>query len=91
MAANKPLNAVLAASASPAYIPPSVSEALPLDGFSRWNDLIRFIPFSRETLRKRELEGRFPRRQHLSQRCAVWSNRAIHSWMADPVNYRAEA
>lgn len=67
----------------------ALPESLPADGFSRWNDLVPFLPFSRETVRKRELEGRFPRRQHLSQRCAVWSNRAIHAWMADPVNYRA--
>ncbi|MCA8199198.1 helix-turn-helix transcriptional regulator [Burkholderia vietnamiensis] len=71
----------------PQFPPP---EALPLDGFSRWNDLRPFLPFSRETLRKRENEGRFPRRRHLSQRCAVWSNRELHRWFADPVNYRAE-
>lgn len=65
-------------------------ESLPLDGLSRWSDLHAFIPFSRETLRKRELEGRFPRRQHLSSRCAAWSNREIHRWFSDPVNYRAE-
>ncbi|BAN22367.1 putative phage-related DNA-binding protein [Caballeronia insecticola] len=37
----------------------------------------------------RELEGRFPKRVHLSQRCAAWPNREIHRWLADPVNYRA--
>ncbi|MFM0614537.1 transcriptional regulator [Paraburkholderia nemoris] len=67
----------------------SPSESLPLDGFSRWNDLRAFLPFSRETLRKRELEGRFPRRQHLTQRCAVWPNRELHRWFADPVGYTA--
>jgi prophage regulatory protein len=65
-------------------------EALPLDGFSRWNDFKQFMPFCRETLRKRELDGRFPRRHHLSQRCAAWSNRELHRWFADPVGYRAE-
>ncbi|WP_408580172.1 helix-turn-helix transcriptional regulator [Burkholderia cenocepacia] len=58
--------------------------------FTRWNDLKAFVPFSRETLRKRELEGRFPRRQHLSQRCAAWPNRELHRWFADPSGYRAE-
>ncbi|HGL6719975.1 AlpA family transcriptional regulator [Burkholderia contaminans] len=62
---------------------------LPLDGFSRWDDLQRFIPLSRETVRQRELEGRFPRASRLTQRCTVWSNREIHRWMADPLNYRA--
>lgn len=66
-------------------------EALPADGYSRWNTLKAFVPFSRETVRKREIAGRFPRRQHLgSERCAAWSNRELHRWFADPANYRAE-
>ncbi|RQR29411.1 AlpA family transcriptional regulator [Burkholderia sp. Bp9142] len=73
---------------SGAHLPESAS--LPLDGFSRWSDIRAFVPFSRETLRKRELEGRFPRRQHFSQRCAAWPNRELHRWFSDPVNYRAE-
>lgn len=66
-------------------------EALPADGFSRWNNLRDLVPFSRETLRKREKEGKFPRRVHLTQRCAAWPNRELHRWFADPVGYRAEA
>lgn len=62
---------------------------LPLDGFSRWENLRSFIPLSRETVRQRELEGRFPRASRLTQRCTVWPNREIHRWMADPLNYRA--
>ncbi|PXW18435.1 helix-turn-helix transcriptional regulator [Paraburkholderia caballeronis] len=62
---------------------------LPLDGFSRWSDLQRFIPVSRETVRQHELAGRFPRHQKITQRCTVWPNREIHRWLADPVNYRA--
>ncbi|MFW2397404.1 helix-turn-helix transcriptional regulator [Burkholderia ubonensis] len=65
-------------------------DSLPLDGFSRWGELRSFLPFSRETLRKREIEGRFPRRFRLSLRCSVWSNREIHRWFADPVGYRAD-
>ncbi|MCX4156140.1 MULTISPECIES: helix-turn-helix transcriptional regulator [Paraburkholderia] len=68
----------------------SPPKSLPLDGYSRWSDLQDFVPFSRETLRTRELEGRFPRRQHLSQRCAVWSNRELHRYFSDPVGYRVE-
>lgn len=65
-------------------------EVLPADGFTRWSGLKAFVPFSRETVRKRELEGRFPRRVHLgSERCAAWPNRALHEWFADPVNYRS--
>jgi predicted DNA-binding transcriptional regulator AlpA len=69
----------------------SPPKSLPLDGYSRWSDLRDFVPFSRETLRMRELEGRFPRRVHLSRRCAAWSNREIFRWLADPAGYRAEA
>lgn len=66
-------------------------EALPADGYSRWNTLKAFVPFSRETVRKREIAGRFPKRQHLgSERCAAWANRELHRWFADPANYRAE-
>ncbi|WP_175787101.1 helix-turn-helix transcriptional regulator [Burkholderia anthina] len=68
----------------------SIPDSLPLDGFSRWSDLRPFIPFCRETLRKREREGRFPRRQHLSPRCTAWSNRELHRWFADPVSYRVD-
>ncbi len=65
-------------------------ETLPADGYIRWNVLKTFVPFSRETLRKREKEGRFPRRHHLTQRCTAWSNRELHRWFADPASYRAE-
>jgi predicted DNA-binding transcriptional regulator AlpA len=65
-------------------------ETLPLDGFSRWRQIARFIPYSRETARLRELEGHFPRRIRLTQRCSVWSNRELHRFMADPVRYRAD-
>ncbi|WP_186072019.1 helix-turn-helix transcriptional regulator [Burkholderia gladioli] len=66
-----------------------VPAGLPLDGFSRWGDLQIFIPLSRETVRQRELEGRFPRARRLTQRCTVCSNREIHRWMADPLSYRS--
>ncbi|KYZ83519.1 transcriptional regulator [Burkholderia pseudomallei] len=45
---------------------------------------------SRETVRQRELEGRFPRARRLTQRCTIWPNREIHRWIADPLNYRAD-
>lgn len=65
--------------------------SLPLDGFSRWNDLKRIIPLSHESIRQRELKGRFPRRVQLgSARCVAWPNREVHRWLADPGGYRAE-
>lgn len=64
--------------------------ALPLDGYTRWNDLKRLIPLSHESIRKRELKGRFPKRVQLgSARCVAWKNSEIHRWLADPAGYRA--
>ncbi|OXJ00027.1 MULTISPECIES: helix-turn-helix transcriptional regulator [Burkholderia] len=66
-------------------------QGLPLDGYSRWADLSRLVPLSRESIRQREIAGRFPRRVQLgSQRCIAWPNREIHRWLADPSNYRVE-
>ncbi|MBR8070052.1 AlpA family phage regulatory protein [Burkholderia cenocepacia] len=63
---------------------------LPLDGFTRWNDLKLLIPMSHEAIRQRELAGRFPKRVKLgSARCVAWPNREIHRWLADPAGYRA--
>ncbi|KWB90515.1 transcriptional regulator [Burkholderia ubonensis] len=44
---------------------------------------------SRETVRQREREGKFPHSIRLTQRCTVWNNREIHRYLADPLNYRA--
>ncbi|MCW3676291.1 helix-turn-helix transcriptional regulator [Burkholderia cenocepacia] len=66
------------------------SRTLPLDGFTRWADLKRLIPLCRESIRLRELAGRFPKRMRLgSSRSAAWPNRELHRWMADPDGYRA--
>jgi prophage regulatory protein len=70
--------------------PAPASATLPADGLTRWSELKKFVPFCRETLRQREREGKFPRRQNLTKRCAAWPNRELHRWFADPVNYRAE-
>ncbi|MBN3779798.1 AlpA family phage regulatory protein [Burkholderia sp. Ac-20345] len=64
-------------------------QALPLDGFTRWADLKHLVPLSRETIRLREIAGRFPKRMQLgSSRSAAWPNREIHRWLADPAGYR---
>ncbi|WP_082728957.1 helix-turn-helix transcriptional regulator [Burkholderia sp. LA-2-3-30-S1-D2] len=72
---------------TPALLAP---DTLPLDGLSKWRDLRGPIRLSRETVRKREQEGKFPRSIRLSQRCTVWKNREIHRYLADPLNYRAD-
>lgn len=64
--------------------------SLPLDGYTRWNDLKRIIPLCHESIRKRELKGRFPKRVQLgSARCVAWPNREIHRWLSDPSGYSA--
>jgi prophage regulatory protein len=68
----------------------SAAAALPRDGFSRWINLEPLVGMSRETIRKRELNGQFPRRIYLTKRCAVWKNQELHRFFADPLNYRAE-
>lgn len=68
---------------------PRKHDSLPRDGYSRWSELQRFIPLSRETVRLREMAGKFPRRIHLTERCAAWRNAEIHRWLTDPANYRA--
>ncbi|KGS95054.1 helix-turn-helix transcriptional regulator [Burkholderia pseudomallei] len=66
------------------------TEALPLDGFTRWADLKRLVPMSHETVRLRERAGRFPKRVKLgSSRTVAWPNRELRRWMADPTGYRA--
>ncbi|MBU9221060.1 helix-turn-helix transcriptional regulator [Burkholderia multivorans] len=68
----------------------NLPQTLPLDGFTRWADLKRFVPFSHETIRRREGAGRFPKRVKLgSSRTVAWPNRELHRWMADPTSYRA--
>ncbi|WP_084170036.1 helix-turn-helix transcriptional regulator [Paraburkholderia ferrariae] len=68
----------------------SEPQSLPLDGFTRWADLKRLIPLSHESVRQRELKGRFPKRVQLgSARSVGWSNRELHRWLADPAGYRA--
>jgi predicted DNA-binding transcriptional regulator AlpA len=64
---------------------------IPLDGFSRWRDLSPFVPLCQESIRLRELKGRFPKRVQLgSERCVGWPNRELHRWFADPAGYRSE-
>ncbi|WP_238327970.1 helix-turn-helix transcriptional regulator [Paraburkholderia mimosarum] len=63
---------------------------LPLDGYTRWGELKHVIPASHETVRRRELAGRFPKRVKLgSARCVAWKNSEILKWLADPASYRA--
>ena len=69
----------------------SEPQALPLDGYTRWNELKRIVPLSHESVRLRERAGRFPKRVQLgSARCVAWPNREIHRWLSDPSGYRVQ-
>lgn len=53
---------------------------LPLDGYTRAEDLILFLPFGKSTLFKWSGDGRFPKSVKLSNTITAWSNRKIHAW-----------
>jgi len=66
-------------------------ESLPADGMSRWSQFAPFAPISKERFRQLAKEGRAPQPIRLGIRCTMYPNRELHRWLADPVNYRAEA
>lgn len=63
---------------------------LPIDGLSRWSQIKPFSPFAKETFRKLVLAGKAPQPVRFSKRCTAYSNRELHRFFADPLNYRAE-
>jgi len=63
--------------------------SLPFYGFTRWGKLEQLIPLARETIRKLEKAGQFPRRVHLTPGTAAWPNSELHIWRNDPGAYRA--
>lgn len=65
------------------------SKTLPADGLSRWNQIAPFSPFSREKFRQLVIAGKAPRPVRLSERCTCYSNRELHLFFADPLNYSA--
>ncbi|CAN5792414.1 hypothetical protein BH11PSE12_BH11PSE12_02160 [soil metagenome] len=63
--------------------------ALPLDGMSRWGQFKQFCPFSREKFRTLALAGKAPQPVRFSLRTTAYSNRELHKFFDDPLNYRA--
>ena len=57
----------------------------------RWDEFADRIPFSRETWRKRILNGRAPAGEALSSSCTVWRGRDILAWLSSPTTYSKEA
>lgn len=62
---------------------------LPKTGLFRFRQFVHYLPFSRETWRLLVADGRAPQPLKMSQRCTVWRAEDIHTWLADPVHYRA--
>lgn len=65
------------------------SKTLPFDGMSRWQQIIPLSPFSREKFRQLVNAGKAPPAVRLSERCTCYSNRELHRFFADPLNYSA--
>ena len=63
---------------------------LPLDGLSRWRQIAPFSPICREKFRQLVRTGKAPQPIRFSERCTAYSNRELHKFFADPLNYRAE-
>ncbi|NWK79808.1 AlpA family transcriptional regulator [Aquitalea sp. LB_tupeE] len=65
--------------------------ALPATGFVRLADLRQIIPFSDSTVWRRVKNSTFPAPIRLSERVTAWRVEDIRKFLADPVNYQADA
>lgn len=61
---------------------------LPKEGLSRWEQLRRFIPLSKETWRQLGKAGKAPQPIRPTQRCTMYQNAEVHRWLSDPVNFQ---
>lgn len=62
---------------------------LPFDGYSRWSEHGKFMPFSREKMRTLSAVGKAPPIIRMGLRCSFRSNQEIHKFIEDPLNYAA--
>jgi prophage regulatory protein len=69
---------------------PAPNKSLPVDGMSRWNQIQPFSPFSREKFRQLVITGKAPQPIKFSERCTAYSNKELHRFFADPLNYSVE-
>ena len=63
---------------------------LPVDGMSRWAQIAPFASMGRQRFRELSSQCRAPQPMRIGARCIMYSNRELHRWFADPVNYRAQ-
>jgi len=64
-------------------------ETLPCSGMSRFSQLKKFLPFSREKWRQLVRDKRAPQPIKLGIRCTMWRNSDVHKFLSDPTNYSA--
>ncbi len=62
-------------------------KTLPTVGMSRWGQIAPFMPISREKFRQLVNAGKAPPAVRLSERCTCYSNRELHKFFSDPLNY----
>ncbi|WP_164708077.1 helix-turn-helix transcriptional regulator [Paraburkholderia phosphatilytica] len=60
---------------------------LPQIGLSKWAQIAPYVGIGRESWRKLSIAGKAPRAIRMSATCALYENREIHRWLADPVGY----
>jgi prophage regulatory protein len=65
--------------------------SLPIDGFSRWQQIKQFLPISRETWRKMVRAGRAPQPIKMGLRCTMYQNSDLHEFLQDMTNYKTES
>ena len=54
-----------------------------LNRLIRRDELLKLIPMSDATIYQLEKAGKFPKRFHLTPRCAVWDLEEIETWIAE--------
>lgn len=64
-------------------------ETLPVTGKSRWSQIKKFSPVSKEKFRQLSKQRRAPQPEKLGIRCTFYDNVELHKWLNDPVNYKA--
>jgi prophage regulatory protein len=69
------------------YEPPKPDQ-LPYDGMSRFSQIKRYIPFSREKWRQMVRDQVAPQPIKLGIRCTMWRNSELHEFFKDPAGYK---
>jgi predicted DNA-binding transcriptional regulator AlpA len=63
-------------------------EVLPLSGMSRFSQFKKFLPLSREKFRQLSRQGKAPQPIRMGVRLTMYSNKELHRFLADPLDYK---